>query len=251
MSINKLISIKNPIVDALDDLGLDHDKFIPVFTRWAEVAEKEIGSWAQYEIKRDVIPITNCTACLPSDAVYVQIALLGDHGTDCADLMNRWCNTMNTQTNYGTINNTFFVVDVGSSQEGESVGYGTLPYSIQDNKLVFNRNMDGQSVTIQYLRFKKDCDGFMEVGENHVNAISWFIKWKYYMRAKKMNSLEYGKMNMCKQEWERECAHARAQDAELSLHDKRAISAHWNDPFSGVGLFTGMNTTLGGYFSIW
>jgi len=250
MSINKLISIKNPIVDALDDLGLDHDKYIPVFTRWAELAEKDIGSWAQYEIKRDVIPVTNCTACLPADAVFVQIALLGDHGTDCENLMNRWCNTMNSSTNYGTINNTFFVVDVGSQDENGRT-WGTLPYAIQNNKLVFDRNLDGQSITIQYLRFKKDCDGFMEVGENHINAIKWFIIFKYYFRDRKKNSLEYGQMKMAKDEWERECAHSRALDAELSLHDKAALTASWNNPFSGVGLFTGMNTTLGGYYSIW
>lgn len=250
MSVNKLISIKNPIVDALDDLGLDHDKFIPVFTRWAEVAEKEIGSWAQYERKRAVIEITNCTACLPSDAVYVQVAIMGDHGEDCDDLMNRWCSTLNSSTNYGTVNNTFFVIDVSSSDENGILS-GSIPFSVQDNKMVFDRNFDGQSITVQYLRFKKDCDGFMEVGENHVNAIAWFIKWKYYMRSKKMNSLEYGKMNLCKAEWERECAHARAQDAELTPSERNDIVANLNNPYNGIGLSVGMNTTLGGYYSIW
>jgi hypothetical protein len=251
MSVNKLISIKNPIADAIDDLGLDHNKFIPVFTRWAEVAEKEIGSWAQYERARGVIPITNCTACLPPDAVYVQVALLGDHGTDCADLMNRWCMTLNATTNFGTVNNTFFVVDVSSTDEDGNWSSGNIPFSLQDNKMIFGRSYDGQSITIQYLRFKKDCDGFMEVGENHINAINWFIKWKYYMRSTKMNSLEYGKMNVCKSEWERECAHARAQDAELTPSERSEIVGALNSPYTGIGLSAGMNTTLGGYYSIW
>lgn len=249
MSINKLISIHNPILDAMDLLNVDHDKFIPKFTRFAELAEKEIGSWAQYEVKRKVIPIINCTACLPDDAVYVQLALLGDHGEDCADLMRRWCGVLNAETNFGTVGNTFFVIDAGDDTQ---VNWrNSIPYQLQNNKLVFEKSYDGNSVTIQYLRFKKDCDGFMEVGENHVNAIRWYIIWQHLYGKTSMNSLEYGKMNKAEQEWHRECAHARAQDAELSQSDRNRMVADYHNPFSGIGLSVGMNTTLGGYYSIW
>ena len=44
MSINKLISIRNPIVDALDMVGADRSVDMPVFTTWAIQAEKEIFS---------------------------------------------------------------------------------------------------------------------------------------------------------------------------------------------------------------
>jgi hypothetical protein len=249
MSINKLISIRNPIVDAMDFLNIDHDKLIPKFTRFAEVAEKEIGSWVQYEIVRKVIPITNCTACLPNDAIYIQVALLGDHGEGCADLMNRVCTTLNAQRNYGTVQNTFFVIDMGTGTS-DYIG-GSIPYQMQNNKLVFEQNYDGQSVTIQYLRYKVDCDGFMEVGENHVQAIKWYIVWQYLFGKSSMNSLEYGKMNKAEQEWHRECAHARAQDAELSQSDRTNMVRQYHNPFSGIGLSVGMNTTLGGYWSIW
>lgn len=249
MSINKLISIRNPIYEAMDDLNIDHDKLIPKFTRWAERAEKEIGSWAQFERKRKVIDITNCTACLPNDAVYIQIALLGDYGEDCENLMDRACTVMNATTNYGTVQNTFFVVDMGVG-ETEFIG-GSIPYEIQNNKLIFNQNFDGRKLTLQYLRFKVDCDGFLEVGENHVMAIKWYIIWQYLYGKTSMNSLEYGKMNKAEQEWHRECAHARAQDAEIPLSERNRIVGMTHNPYAGIGLSTGMSTTLGGYWSIW
>ena len=43
MSINRLVSIKVPILDAQAFLGIDHDKDIPFMTRLATLAEKEIG----------------------------------------------------------------------------------------------------------------------------------------------------------------------------------------------------------------
>ncbi len=248
MSANKLISIKNPITDAMDLIGIDHDKFIPLFTRWAEVAEKEIGSWFQYELKRKVLTIDKCVACLPDDAVYVQIAILGDMGEDCADLMANACNIINLPQSTGTAANTFLVVDLGSDQ---GIVRGYINHQVQNNKLIFQQDFDGQSVTIQYLRFKKDCDGFMEVGENHVQAIKWYIVWQYFFRRSNLSGYEYGKMNKAEAEWHRECAHARAQDAELTASDRAKIVGMMHDPYIGIGLSVGMNTTLGNGYSIW
>lgn len=249
MSINKLISIKNPILDAMDFLNIDHDKLIPKFTRYATLAEKEIGSWAQYERARKVLDITNCCAHLPNDAVYIELGVLGDLGEGCADLMNRICSTLNATTNYGTVGNTFFVMDVANTETGEVSG--SIPFQLQNNKMVFEQNHDGKKVTIQYLKYKTDCDGFLEVGENHVNAIRWYIIWQYLFSKTSLTGFDYGKMNKAEQEWHRECAHARAMDAELSPSDRERMVYQHNNPMKGFGLSLGMNTTLGGYYSIW
>ena len=58
-------------------------------------------------------------------------------------------------------------------------------------------------------------------------------------------------MNKAEQEWHRECAHARAMDAELSPSDRERMVYQHNNPMKGFGLSLGMNTTLGGYYSIW
>ena len=245
MSVNKLISIKNPIVDAMDLLSVDHDKNIPFFTRLATLAEKEIGSFYQYTLKREVISITNCVACLPSDAVYVDIAILGDLGCECTDLraIVNGTGALNLPSTTGTTDNTFLVVDIGSASDGGGLT-GTVNFAVQNNKLIFEQSFDGYSITVQYLAYAVDCDGFMKIGENHVQAIKWYIVWNYLFRKNGINSMEYGKMNMAKAEWDRECRHARAEDAQLTNSQRAKIKYMYSNPVSGIGMSYGMTTTL-------
>jgi len=168
----------------------------------------------------------------------------------CDNLIRTYCSSVNLPSVYGTVNNTFLVVDAYDT--GNGVNYGTVPFNIQNNKMIFETNhYDGKKVTVQYLAFKVDCDGYMEVGENHINAIKWFIIWMYYMGKPSMNSLEYGKMNKAEQEWNRECSHARAMDAIPSPSDWRKINGMLHDPYGGISLNSGMYTTLGGMYNIW
>lgn len=242
MSVNKLISIKNAIVDAMDRVGIDHDKLIPLFTRWAVMAEKEIGSKYQYVTKREVLNIEHCTACLPADAVYIQTAILGDHGCDCADLMASICGCIAGGT-FGGADGTFLIVDIGTSFNGNIRGY--VNHTIQNNKLVFEQDFDGKQVTIQYLGIEKDCDGFPLIGENHVQAITEFIIWRYYFRKVNLSPMEYGKMNKAEQEWHRECSHARAVDGQLTDSERQSlVYGILHNPYIGISLSSGMHTTL-------
>lgn len=245
MSVNRLISIHNPIIDAMNLCNIDHDKDIPFFTRLAILAEKEIGSTYGYVTKREVLTISNCVACLPNDAEYVEIAILGDLGCDCEDLNTIVCGTgINLESTTGTVYNTFLVVDIGDGSEGGTIGY--VDFSIQNNKMVFGSNRDGQKITVQYQTPAVDCDGFVEVSQNHIQAIKWYIVWMYYFRKTGINSLEYGKMNTAFEEWKRECSHARAQDAELTPTQRLNLRRMYNNPYAGDSLSDGMRTTLGG-----
>jgi hypothetical protein len=236
MSQNKLISIKNPIVDAMEMLGVDHDRFLPMFTNWATIAENDIGSYFQYVKKRTVIDIENCTACLPSDCMFLQRALYGDYGCDCEDLFMNVCSNITQissadQTNMDT--SGFLIVDITG---GGSTVWTSIPHVVQNNKIILDKNYNGQKLTIQYLGLETDCDGFVMISQNHVQAIMWNIIWKYYFQKKAMNSLEYGKMNDAKVEWNRECAHARAVDGELTESERDRIVTMLHDPYIGKGL---------------
>lgn len=227
----------------MEDLAIDHDKMIPMFTRWATQAEKKIGSKYQYVTKRAVLKIEHCIACLPNDAQYVQIALLGDYGCDCADLIANVCGRVGTLGTLGGQLGSFLIIDVGTGTTGNNYGY--IPNSIQNNKIVFEQDFDGQFVTVQYLAVVTDCDGFTEIGQNHVLAIEWYIKWKYYLRKNSLNSMEYGKANKAESEWHRECSHARAVDCQLTDSERQEIV--WgmlHNPYIGISISTGMHTTL-------
>jgi hypothetical protein len=240
MSVNKLISIKVPVFNAMEDLAIDHDKLIPLFTRWALDAEKKIGSKFQYVTKKEVLKIDNCVACLPADAAFVDIAVFGDYSHECGDLMSRAYNWTTGRVVTGTP--SFLIVDVG--QDGFTFT-GYIDYTIQNNKMIFDQNYDGQCITIQYVAPVKDCDGFDMVGENHVIAITEYIKWKYFYRKNGINSMEYGKMNLAKEQWNQECLAARALDGEITENERvEIVHGIIHNPYIGISLNAGMRTTL-------
>lgn len=245
MSINKAISIQNPVIDAITLLGLDHDKDKPVFTRWAVLAEKEIGTKAALERKRIVLTIEGCSACLPDDAEILEGAILGDYGCECGDLFD---STFCGAGGVFSVNNSsgdmgsFLIVDVYNSGEQQ---YGFVNYTIQDNKLVFSADYDGQSVTVQYQGLKTDCDGFPLISENHVEAIREYIMYMNYVRKKRKTGAEFQQMMLHKNEWFRLCSHARADDNMLTMPERETIARMNSDPYAGRGLSVGMRTTLG------
>lgn len=246
MSINKLISIKTPIVDAMDLLDIDHMQNTPVFTRWATLAEKEIKSYFQYERKVCTLPIKGHVCELPCDAEFLQRAIVGQV-TNSVDLFNNLCSQVlldSTTINASSLG-TFLIMDVGS---GYTTILGSIPHVVQDNKILLNQNMDGQYLTIQYLGYKTDDEGFLMIGQNHVQAIKWYIIWMFYYRKKRKNSLEYGQMNKAETEWHRECANARAKDGVPTESEYQEMTNMLSDPYIGQGLAVGMNTTLGNYF---
>lgn len=249
MSVNKLISIRNPIVDAQDFMGIDHDKDIPFFTNLATKAEKEIGSYYQYERAWTVISIIGGCANIPNDCVMVEHGIMGNHGTDCAGLFNGGCGVPNV-TNVNS-NGLFLVVDVYDTNYGGG-GYGCIDFQLQNNKIIFDYGCQNEYITIQYLKYKTDCDGFLEVGENHVNAIREYIIWKYTSRKlmKGGSYIDRGIAQEAKQEWNRECAHARAQDNELTASQRSGIVNLWHNPWAGNGMWQGMYGVLGNSFNI-
>ena len=251
MSINKLVSVKNPIIDAQDYLGIDHDKDIPFFMKLATTAEKQIGSYYQYERTKKALPIVNCVACLPNDAVLVEVAVLGDLGEDCDNLLARYCGGTgsNSVTDVNS-NGLFLVVDLSPNSD-TSINFGLVDYEIQNNKIIFSTSKDGQSVTVQYIKFKTDCEGFIEVGENHVDAIREYIIWQYTRRQRQKNYIDRDMMALAEREWNRLCRHARAEDNRLTASQHADFSRQWNNPRSGKGLWQGAYTTLGNYYTIW
>lgn len=245
MSINRLISIKNPIINAFDKVGVDRAKDLPVFTTWAIQAEKEIGSHYALVKEKKVLDIHGCKAELPCNAVYLQFAIMGVQDCSCNDLRSL-CST-NTfaneiADNTGSIRldfNSFLIVD---QVAGGGVGiWNNVQYEIQGNQIVFYQNLDGQSVTIQYIGYKLDEDGFPMVSENHVRAITEYIEWQYCSRSKySSNPLPDNLIQEHKREWFRLCSHARAEDAIPSPSEQSDIAQILNDPYSGRSVSDGM-----------
>lgn len=239
MAINKLISIRVPVFEALEDMGIDHGKNIPVITRWAASAERSIGSYYSYKRKIDVIKVCKFRAELPCDAMYVQRVLLGDYGKDSADLFNYVCSVARainvTQTD------TFLVID--KPENSRDVLLSPIRWEVQDNHIVLNENYDDQYLTIQYIGLQTDLDGFPMVLENHTEAIVNYILYRFARRSRfsREQKMELGDVKMLKDEWEASMLDARADDSATSESDRQAIVALLHDPLSGIGMEVGMH----------
>lgn len=235
MAINKLISIKIPVLHAADDMGIDLTRDKPTFTKWAVRAEKDIGSYYSYKRKRYVLDIVGCHAELPSCAAYLKAAVLGDHGCECDELFSSlylWASTITAGAS-----DVFLLVD---KPDPNDFCVGNISWEVQDNNVVFNRNLDGQKVTVECLCLEEDCDGFAMVNENHVPAIIEFIMWRFAVRSRfSQNKMDHGDVKYHENEYFRLCSDARAEDNTLTDSQRAEIVAMLHDPFSGYGLEIG------------
>lgn len=253
MSINKLVSVNNVIINLLDDMGLDHTKYKGSFVNWATMAEKNIGSYYQYKRKHVVLDICGCIAELPCDAAFLQRAIMGDLGTNCGDVFNNLCgwlgNLNNVNVTSGNIDSTsFLIVDLPSSATSQTgtFSFGLAGHHVQDNKIVFDINRDGQKVTVQYLGIEADEDGIPLVGENHLEAIAEYIMWKF-RRRRVRSGIDLGVARDHEKRWHEYVARARGDDGELSDTDRIRIVQLIHDPFVGKGLE--LVPTLGNFYN--
>lgn len=249
MSINRLVSVNNVIINLMDDLGLNHNKHKAMFVNWATMAEKNIGSFYQLKRQHAVLDICGCVAELPCNAVYLQRAIIGDWGQDCSNMFNNVCGLLNNvSVTVGNIDSTsFLVVDLPPSFTAESgnFSFGFAGHHVQDNKIIFDINRDGQKVTIQFLGFEVDSDGIPLVGENHLEAIAEYCMWKYRRRIIR-SGVDLGVARDHEQRWNMYAARSRGDDGELSETDRIKIVDMLHDPYVGRGLQ--LVPTLGNYY---
>lgn len=247
MSINKLISIKNAIVDATDMAALDHNSYLSLFMTWAVYAEKEIGGLSAID-KYKVIDICGCTAELPCDAVEVYGAILGCHNTECGRLFNRMYGYNQTPVKAVYDGGNFLVIDIGGGPD--SGVFSCVDYQYQDNKLLFDRCVKSEQVTIHYKGVVEDCEGFPLVSENHILAIAEYIRYCWLKRKRKKSQVDYREMQDTYTQWDRLCVHARADDNMLTAPDRAKIVAMLHDAYSQTSLSQGMklsNYNYGGF----
>lgn len=239
MSINKLVSINNVIVNLMDDLGINHNKNKATFVNWATMAEKSIGSFYQYKRMHAVLDICGCVAELPPNAMYLQRAIIGDLGNNCGDMFNNVCGFLNNvNVTSGNIDSTsFLVVDLPASATSQTgvYNFGFAGNHVQDNKIIFDVNRDGQKVTIQYLGIELDQDGIPLVGENHLEAIAEYCMWKYRRRSVR-SGIDVGVARDHERRWHELAARSRGDDGELSDADRIKIVDMLHDPYIGRGL---------------
>lgn len=237
MSINKLIPLKDIIYDAFEDMGIDINTDFPTFKRWALRAESHIGSYYSLSKKTFVLKVNNCCAVLPLEARIIRAVVAGDCGCECGDLIEDLILWTIANTTYSA-NQVYLSID---KPDSGIFPISALKYDIIDNKIVFNQNLDGQMVTVQTMSNVVDCNGEVEVNENHTEAITEYLMYKYAKRSRfSPNKMELGDYQLLERKWEKLRDGARADDAILNPGDREKIVEMLHNPYAGWGLQVGM-----------
>jgi hypothetical protein len=189
MSINKFIPLKDCIYDAMEDMGIDVNTEYPTFKRWGVWAEKQIASPYSWTKQVCVKTAENCCMKLPDDAMMIKAIVSGDCGCDCGDIIDNLLAYAYTHTTYSS-NQIFLSIDV---PENGMMSLSTIRYSIHNNTVYFNQNVDGQQFTVQYMAARYDCDQELLISENHVEAIVKYLQYKTAARSRfSPNKMEQG-----------------------------------------------------------
>lgn len=238
--VSRLVSIKNAVLNALQDTGLDIAADVPVFTRWAAWAEKEgIGSYYSYCKKIEVLDLKDNHAFLPADASYVQGVILGDHGCDSTDLFERCYNNSISSSSF---DNTFLVIDAPDPNATFTTG---TKWEVHNGHLKFKSDMTDGKVTVQYLGFHTDAQGFPEVLDSHLEAIVEYIMYKFCVRSRYSPlKMDHSDIARHQSNYQRLFIDARAEDAQISDSERKEIVALIHNPWSGIGVNFGIDTNL-------
>lgn len=233
-TVSRLVSIKNPVLNALQDMGIDIAADVPVFTRWAAWAERYgIDSYYSYCKKIVVLDMVDCSAELPCDAAFVQAVVVGDFGCDCTDLFERFFNSISTLTGFSS-DSTFLVLD--STDQNNAI-QTKIKWYVQDGRLRFKTHHNDTKITVQYLGFDVDAQGFPKVLNSHMEAIVEYIMYKYCVRSKfSPQKMSDSDRQWHKREYDRLCIDARAEDAQISDSERLEIVSMLHNPFAGYGL---------------
>lgn len=233
MSMNRLVSIERAVNDAGGNMGMNDQRVRPLFMRWAEEAERKIGSF--YSLKRKHFVLTIGSDChranLPCGVEAVFGVIYGDTSACNCDAVFR-----NSYNYYGATGSISY--GYGLARGGIIATPGVTQWEIQDDQIVFMYpKTAGDSITIDAAYRVMDAnDRFIMVPEDHIDAISTYIE---YMRSKNSRwmpseqRMTEGDIYRLGKEWGRACRNARALSSKPSPAEWAETVAMFNNPLSG------------------
>lgn len=235
--MNKMVSVQQAVLNSVEDIGVENVD-TTLIQRWCTEAEKAIGGKYQYVMERKVIPIKNNRfASLPNGTFHVLSCFLGDVGEDCSYM---WAG------GYGGVPTGFdplFTISDWEKSLGVTIITGSAftsastisNYSIIDNQIAFDCDVTGYTdITVYVLCYQMDSNGFIKVAEEHLEAITYYVKLKTAERSMfgpsrvPMNMLGY-----LKRVWGQKKSIARELTSKMTTQEEVALQEMVNNPLSG------------------
>jgi len=235
MEVKRKVSIKNAVMEGIDVMGMDEIRSIPLLTKWAIQGDMKIGSYYGYEERINVLKIDHCKAELPCGTICALDLIFGNFADedDCGLFFGRIRN--GTQSRSATQLSRFgflSVTDVGNISFTQS----DIIWRVQDFAIVFDRDLDGEAITVLTLGYKLDEEGFPMINESHTEAVAQYLEYKVAKqnRWKQERRFSLSEIKEMQHEWFRLASEARGIDGSPSIAERKELVALLHDPLAGI-----------------
>lgn len=217
----KRISIKQAILDLIEETDPTVNKSIPLLVKWGKRLESRIGTPRGYNLRFKLITAVNNTIPLPDEAIIVQRVYKGDF----TDQEEKYYKELS-----GHIIETYEIDGAEyywASIDGTDMMYEML-WEEWGNEIRLLNDYDGYDFTVIYSYIELDNEGFPIVNESHIEAIKLYLKYKLVERMLwgvfKSNRMLRNNMLAYKEELKRdyknEVRNARALDSQENIFEK-------------------------------
>jgi len=199
----KRVSVKRVVAAVMRNMDIsDVSKNFYHFVEWAFEAERKIGSYKTFVKKTATINIVNKQASLPNDFLsLIDVKKSGDASSSTYFSQSSATFPSNTDKQ-----NSFYLTE-------DTINVSTN---------------DVSSLDVAYYAVDTDSEGFPTIADNHEDAVSAYIMWKYKARDYYNGKLARAIYVDMERLWKRLCAQARGNDNMPTPIEMKKAAAIWN-----------------------
>lgn len=215
----KRVSIRQAIIDAIEDGDPDIGRYQNQALKWAKKAEKGIGSALGYKIKAKTINVTGSYLALPDDCYEVVGVYPGDY-EDEANLQYQHVADVNVAVDERA-GEDVYDRDLTMYWKPMEVDWiDENHYEEMGDELHLIGDFEGQDFTLVYKYNETDISGDWFVNESHIPALSLYIQymfakkytWKFF-KSDKLYRASHGQFVLqLERQYNLEVRNARAED---------------------------------------
>lgn len=217
----KKVSIRQAILDAIDDTDEQMGRYPNLLLKWAKYIEKSIGSANGYPVKSKLYTITGCMLTLPDDCYKVVGVIPGD----VTDVLN---------IQYRDLRNPIVQIDEVTSD----ITYVWAPENITwvnpmlweeiGDELNLIAEYNETEMTLVYKYIDTDDKGFWLVNESHIEAIKKYIiymmaykfRWRIFKSDKLLRPGHSETLKSLERDYNIAVRSARAEDGRESEFER-------------------------------
>jgi len=199
----KRVSVKRVVATVMRNMDIsDVSKNFYHFVEWAFEAERKIGSYKTFVKRTATINIVNKQASLPNDFLsLIDVKKSGDASS----------------STYFSQSSATFPADTDKQNS----------FYLTEDTINVSTN-DVSSLDIAYYAVDTDSEGFPTIADNHEDAVSAYIMWKYKARDYYNGKLARAIYVDMERNWSRLCAQARGNDNMPTPIEMKKAAAIWN-----------------------